>query len=146
MTLYIDTTKNNQVAIIVKDNGKQVAVKKFSAPHQQAEKLLPEIDKLLKIKKIKLKDLEKIEVENKGGSFTSLRIGVVTANALGYALGIPVVGLSGKIKTVRINKINNEFNIVEPIYDCEPNISLKVHKVHKACSERSRRVKSHPTL
>ncbi|MFH1233838.1 MAG: tRNA (adenosine(37)-N6)-threonylcarbamoyltransferase complex dimerization subunit type 1 TsaB [Patescibacteria group bacterium] len=141
MILYINTTKNNQVVIAIKDGGRQIATKKFSAPYQQAEKLLPEINKLLKIKKIKLKDLKKIEVENSGGSFTSLRIGVVTANALGYALGIPIVGLSGKTKVVKnnaklqkyekikcknkINKINNEFYVVEPIYNCEPKITVK---------------------
>ncbi|MEK7558195.1 MAG: tRNA (adenosine(37)-N6)-threonylcarbamoyltransferase complex dimerization subunit type 1 TsaB [Patescibacteria group bacterium] len=124
MILYIDTTKNDQVTIIVKDNGAEVVAKSFSAPRQQAERLLPEIDKLLKNKKIKLKDLEKIEIENSGGSFTSLRIGVVTANALGYSLGIPVVGFSGENKVIK-NKNSREFSIVEPIYNREPNITVK---------------------
>ncbi|MDO9399664.1 MAG: tRNA (adenosine(37)-N6)-threonylcarbamoyltransferase complex dimerization subunit type 1 TsaB [bacterium] len=124
MILYIDTTKNDQVTIVVKDGNREVATKVFSAPHQQAERLLPEIDKLLKIKKIKLQDLKKIEIENSGGSFTSLRIGVATANALGYALGIPVVGFGGETKIVK-NKDNQEFSVVEPIYDREPNITVK---------------------
>ncbi|MBU1783382.1 tRNA (adenosine(37)-N6)-threonylcarbamoyltransferase complex dimerization subunit type 1 TsaB [Patescibacteria group bacterium] len=124
MILYIDTTKNDQVTIIVKDNGAEVVAKSFSAPRQQAERLLPEIDKLLKNKKIKLKDLEKIEIENSGGSFTSLRIGITTANVLGYALGIPVIGISGKTKIIK-SKNNRKFNIVEPIYNREPNITVK---------------------
>ncbi|MBU0897781.1 tRNA (adenosine(37)-N6)-threonylcarbamoyltransferase complex dimerization subunit type 1 TsaB [Patescibacteria group bacterium] len=124
MILYIDTTKNDQVTIIVKDNGVEVVAKSFSAPRQQAERLLPEIDKLLKNKKIKLKDLEKIEIENSGGSFTSLRIGITTANVLGYALGIPVIGISGKTKIIK-SKNNRKFNIVEPIYNREPNITVK---------------------
>ncbi|MBU0646888.1 tRNA (adenosine(37)-N6)-threonylcarbamoyltransferase complex dimerization subunit type 1 TsaB [Patescibacteria group bacterium] len=124
MILYIDTTKNDQVTIIVKDNGAEVVAKSFFAPRQQAERLLPEIDKLLKNKKIKLKDLEKIEIENSGGSFTSLRIGITTANVLGYALGIPVIGISGKTKIIK-SKNNRKFNIVEPIYNREPNITVK---------------------
>ncbi|MBI2019279.1 hypothetical protein HYS95_01250 [Candidatus Daviesbacteria bacterium] len=38
------------------------------------------------------RDLEGIEVETGPGSFTGLRVGVSVANALGFALGIPVNG------------------------------------------------------
>jgi tRNA A37 threonylcarbamoyladenosine modification protein TsaB len=38
-------------------------------------------------------------VADEGGSFTSLRIGVITANALAYALKIPVIGESGRALT-----------------------------------------------
>ncbi|MFH0973018.1 MAG: hypothetical protein V1768_03475 [Patescibacteria group bacterium] len=87
----------------------------------QAEKLLPAIDKLLKKNKIKLSDIKKIQVENQGGSFTALRIGVVTANALGYALGIPVEGTQKlenrqQITDSRNQKSKNNFSVVEPIY------------------------------
>ena len=37
-------------------------------------------------------ELEGIEVETGPGSFTGLRVGVSVANALGFALGIPVNG------------------------------------------------------
>ncbi|MFH1772841.1 MAG: tRNA (adenosine(37)-N6)-threonylcarbamoyltransferase complex dimerization subunit type 1 TsaB [Patescibacteria group bacterium] len=118
MILHIDTTKNNQVVIAVKYNNKQIITKKLAMLRKQAEKLLLEIDKLFKNKKIKLKDIKKIEVKNKGGSFTSLRIGVIIANTLGYALNIPVVGFDGKTKVAK-NKNNQKFSIVEPIYDQE---------------------------
>jgi len=117
MTLYIDTTKKDLVKIAIKDGDREVAVKKFKAEYTQAEKLLPAIDKMLSNKKIKLSDLTKIEVANGGGSFTSLRIGILTANALGYALGIPVAE-SGK-KSTKAGK----FNVIKPIYDREPNIT-----------------------
>ncbi|MEK7203095.1 MAG: hypothetical protein AAB653_02155 [Patescibacteria group bacterium] len=122
MILFIDTIKNNKVTIVIKDNNKQVAVKRFFAQQQQAEKLLLAIDKLLISKKIKLKDLKKIEVENRGGLFTSLRVGVTVANSLGYALGIPVVGLGGKTLVVDNNK---KFSVVKPIYNSEPRITIK---------------------
>ncbi len=106
MILYINTSKNDLIEIAVKSADKLVATKKIKSHRSQAEKLLPAVEKLLKLKKIKLKNLSEIEVENRGGSFTSLRIGVITANALAYALGI------GK-------------KIVEPIYDREPEITKK---------------------
>ena len=119
MTLYINTTQNNLVELAIKDKNKLVAFKKFSSHRTQAEKLLPAIEKLLKAKKLKLSDLDGVAVENRGGSFTSLRIGVVTANALGYALGIPVKG--GQKSEVKSKK----FSVVEPFYDREPEITIK---------------------
>ena len=40
----------------------------------------------------KIKDISEIEVNTGPGSFTGLRVGVSIANALGWALGIPVNG------------------------------------------------------
>jgi len=120
MTLYINTTNRDEIIISLKDGDKILATKSINAPRTQAEKLLPAIDRLLKSKKIKLSDLEKIIVANYGGSFTSLRIGVITANALAYALKIPVIS-ENKIKK---NKEFSGYSIVEPIYDREPNIGI----------------------
>ncbi|MFH1255057.1 MAG: tRNA (adenosine(37)-N6)-threonylcarbamoyltransferase complex dimerization subunit type 1 TsaB [bacterium] len=114
MILYINTSGNNLMEIAVKSRNKTIAAKKIKSHRSQAEKLLPAVEKLLKANKLKLKNLSEIEVENRGGSFTSLRIGVITANALAYALGIPIVGSGGKGK-----------KIVEPIYDREPEITKK---------------------
>ncbi|MBU1160797.1 MAG: hypothetical protein ABII99_01050 [Patescibacteria group bacterium] len=137
MDLYINTTKNNSEFIeIALKKGAETAPPQFSslceenwggavsaikAKRMQAEKLLPAIDKLLKKNKIKLSDIKKIQVENQGGSFTALRIGVVTANALGYALGIPVEGTQKlenrqQITDSRNQKSKNNFSVVEPIY------------------------------
>jgi len=105
-----------------------MAVKKIKSDRTQAEKLLPAIDKLLKSSKLRLRNLNGIEVENRGGSFTSLRIGVVTANALAYALNIAVIG-KGKANVVKSKK--KKFNIVGPLYDREPEITAK--KDFKIC-------------
>jgi len=125
MILYINTTKKDLVEVGVKQNGKILALKEFPAKRAQAEVLLPAVKKMLAICKIKLSDLKEIEVENgksaltkdgtkpAGVSFTALRIGIVTANALGYALGIPVKSGGKALKS----------NIVKPIYYSEPNIT-----------------------
>lgn len=124
MILHIDTTKDHKIEVIFKDDGKQIIRKNISAKYAQAEKLLPLIDKILKEKKFNLKDIEKIEVENRGGGFTALRIGVLTANALGYALGVRVVS---NAECRMSNLGNKKFSIVMPIYDREPNITIKTN-------------------
>lgn len=120
MTLYINTVGHDEIIIELRDKEGVLARKKISAPRKQSEKLLPAIDKLLKTKKIKLKELKKIIVANYGGSFTSLRIGVITANALAYALNIPV---EAETKMKKVKEFSS-YSIVEPIYDREPNIGI----------------------
>lgn len=124
MTLSINTTHNDAVEIVLKRrDGLVMAKKKFKARFKQAEKLLPAIDKLLKANRLKLSDLSSIAVENSGGSFTSLRIGVVMANALAYALKIPVADSHGAGKTVKSGR--RSFKVIEPRYDREPEITAK---------------------
>ncbi len=138
MILHINTTKNDLVEIAVKDKNSLVVKKSFNSRRTQAEKLLPAIEKLLRGNKLKLSDLKSIAVENRGGSFTplekgkkprsltgftSLRIGVVTANALAYALGLPVTGKLGKTRTITGG--GSKFSVVEPKYDREPEITTK---------------------
>jgi tRNA threonylcarbamoyladenosine biosynthesis protein TsaB len=120
IVLFIDTTKDHLIEITVRDNLKIIAREKISAPHAQAEKLLPLIDSILKKNNLSFKDIKKIKVSNNGGSFTGLRIGVVTANALGYALGVPV---ESYIKNQKSKIKNIKFNMVKPIYNGEPNIT-----------------------
>jgi tRNA threonylcarbamoyl adenosine modification protein YeaZ len=118
MTLYINTASQAETIIALINNDQKQISKKFKFAHHQAEKLLPAIDKLLQANKLKLSDIKKIMVASHGGSFTSLRIGVVTANALGYALKVPVISEeSGKA-----DKIFSKYSLIEPVYSSEPNI------------------------
>ena len=121
MTLYINTASYDEIIIALYDGAKVIVQKKITAPRRQAEKLVPAIDKLLKTQKIKLSALKKIVVASYGGSFTSLRIGVITANALAYALKIPV---ESEMKTKKANKRFGRYSLVEPVYDREPNIGI----------------------
>lgn len=128
MILFINTASYDEIVIALSDgNGKKVKTKKFKAPRKQAEKLLPAVDKLLVASSLSLKDLKKIQVVVTGGSFTSLRIGVVTANALAYALRIPIeaVGADGDVLKNQAAKKFDIYNIVTPQYDREPNIGIK---------------------
>lgn len=135
MILYINTTDTEKVEIGLYEGKKLVKNKAFKAKYRQSEKLLPEIDKLLKSAKKKPKDIHGIAVVKGPGPFTALRIGVATANALGYALGVPVVGIKKEsnshasfVETLR--KWNGSWTpkrAVEPVYGREPNITTPLN-------------------
>lgn len=62
------------------------------------------------------------------GGFTTLRIGVTTANALAYALRLPIIGVTGLV--VSLDELLRRAgtaapalkNLVLPVYDREPHI------------------------
>lgn len=95
MILKIDTTKSPEITVGISDKGSSIQLVKKQKPGSQV--LLPLIIKILKKKKIKFSDLTSIQVSPGPGSFTGTRVGVSVANALGYALAIPVNGKKGKI-------------------------------------------------
>ncbi len=95
MKLFIDTSSNQKTVIRL---GKKEIVKDSSVWRSQV--LLPMIVKL------GLKKVTEIEVVTGPGSFTGLRVGVAVANALGYALKVPVNG-----------KKASSLDLVEPVYD-----------------------------
>jgi len=114
MNLYINTAKNSIIIVELREGKKVIISKEIEASHCQAEKLIPLIEGLLKAKKKKLTDIKSIIVENKGEGFTSLRIGVTTANALAYALDIALeIPKKGRVAIAR------------PEYNKPPSITLK---------------------
>ena len=79
-----------------------------------SERLLLELKQFLKKHKVALSDLQKIFVNPGPGGFSTTRTGVATANALAFALDIPLAEWpSGIVK-----------KIVLPKYDKLPNITI----------------------
>lgn len=103
MYLKIDTTVQDQVILELKDQSDKLEDRIIKKREKGSQVLLPSIVKILKKNKLVLRDLKGIEVNPGPGSFTGTRVGVAVANALGFALKIPVNGKKGKI--------------VEPIYE-----------------------------
>lgn len=116
MTLTIDTSSPDLMLMTLEIDKKKYQ-SKIKASQKQAEKLLVAIIALLKRFKLDLKDLKKIRVQSEGDSFTSLRIGVLNANALAYALKIPVEALNDK-PALEFSGLS----VVAPSYKREPNI------------------------
>ena len=134
MILIINTADQKQVFIGLVNKGELVVKKKFQAQYRQAEKLLIETDKLLKVQSSKPKAIKGIVVVNGPGPFTALRIGVITANTLAWALKIPVASIKltefenieklVKISEEKIKKAKVG-TIIEPFYGKEPNITRR---------------------
>lgn len=61
---------------------------------QQAELLIPELERLLKKARVSKQNIMLLAVDVGPGSFTGVRIGVATARALAQALRVPLVGVS----------------------------------------------------
>lgn len=98
MVLCIDTKDQKAVIVYLKKAGR--VVKSVSEKNEYGSQvLLPLIIKLLRsftpgvsVRIHSRSGFDGIEVETGPGSFTGLRVGVTVANALGFALGIPVNG------------------------------------------------------
>lgn len=109
-----------------------IAKKIWRAETYQSEELLPVIDKLLRKHKIKTQNLGLIIVNVGPGSFTGTRVGVATANALGFSLNIPVISVKNKERIDDILKVGFKLfkegkikkgTSVNPYYDKKPNIT-----------------------
>lgn len=87
MKLYIDTSNSEKIIVDI-DGNKTEHDTKVGRAQMLLEVVTSEINK----KGMNLKDLKEIEVNLGPGSFTGLRVGVSVANALSFALNIPVNG------------------------------------------------------
>ncbi len=111
MTLIIDTSDSQYLKVALEG----ISSIKTPALFKQSEKLLPSIARLLEKENKEIKDIKEIKVADSGDSFTALRIGLLTANALAYALNIPIKSLNDS----RVKKI------IKPQYQAEPRIGKR---------------------
>jgi len=97
MLLKINTTEREKVTVELTDQKSVIKDQLVQTQKLGSQVLLPMIVKILKKNKIGFSDLTGIEVNIGPGSFTGTRVGVAVANALGFALNIPVNDKKGKI-------------------------------------------------
>lgn len=89
--LKLDTSDNLVTKVELEtDSGNYVLEEKRGESGDQ--NVLELIEKLLKKKKLTLKQVNSIEVTTGPGSFTGLRVGVAIANALAFGMQISVNG------------------------------------------------------
>lgn len=95
--------------------------------------LLGKLDELMKDAGAKIKNLTGIVAYSGPGSFTGLRIGISTVNAIAYTLDIPIVGVSGVIAISelfidgrkKLDGLGNNFNgPLEPFYGAPPSVTI----------------------
>lgn len=110
LDLTIDTVNREKILVTVADYWSNLKDKIVISQQTGSQALIPAIIKILKVNKCSVKDLTGIEVNVGPGSFTGTRVGVAVANALGFALDIPVNG-SPRGGAGKLGKI------AEPIYE-----------------------------
>lgn len=90
--LAFDTTTEVSSIAVADENG---VLGEYNFAHHMdlSQRLMVDIVSILKDSHVDMKDLDAIGVSLGPGSFTGLRIGVVTAKTLAGTLGIPVVGV-----------------------------------------------------
>ena len=139
MILFINTSLADLTAIKLIEQGRVAQTLEDHRLFKQAEILLPFIDKLLQKGKIKKEQLNALAIVSGPGGFSSLRLGITTANALASTLKIPLIeitadealtaedllkAISSKAKKILQQK-NKVFKPVVPQYGQEPNITVK---------------------
>lgn len=92
MILFIDTSDFNNLTLALV-HGPIVKLHVANVAFNENYKTNLMLDKFLKHQKVTPKDLSKIIVCSGPGSFTGIRVGVSLAQALGFALYIPVIAI-----------------------------------------------------
>lgn len=103
MKLFLDSTDNTQVIIRLDD---KEFINRVDSPRNQD--VFGFLLSCLAQEGLSRADITAIEVNPGPGSFTGTRIGVTIANALGFALGLPV---------------NGQTLPIEPVYASPPSIT-----------------------
>lgn len=123
--IAINTSTNVTEIFLIKDS-KITDELKWDSGRQLAKDLLLKIDELLKYNKLDLKKIDGYLAYLGPGSFTGLRIGISTLNALAYVNNKPIVGsTSDNWLNDALLKLNNnqDEKILLPEYGSEAHIT-----------------------
>lgn len=91
--LALDTSSAASAAVVA-DDGRTLATRSSGEPRRHAELLTPLIESVLTEAGVDRTELTGVVAGTGPAPFTGLRVGLVTARALGLALDIPVYGVS----------------------------------------------------
>lgn len=91
--LAIDTSSAVAVAVVA-DDGETLFAASALEPRRHAELLATMISDVLRDSGVARRSLRAVVVGTGPAPFTGLRVGLVTAQTLGFALGVPVHGVS----------------------------------------------------
>ena len=101
-TLILDSTNIDLNVGLAIDN-KLVSYVSYPCWQQQSEKMIPEIDQILKNNHINPKEINEIIVTKGPGSYTGIRIALTIAKVYAYSLKIPCYAISSLEALVKLN-------------------------------------------
>ena len=127
MILYINTADAAHISLALIEKGVLVHEKTVQASFQQEELLLTTIQDILQKTGDDITSISSIAVVDGPGGFSSLRIGVTVANALAFALAIPIQAIAIDVDPAMVDEkkakpVTDQF--VVPAYGSEPHISM----------------------
>ncbi|HVE63105.1 MAG TPA: tRNA (adenosine(37)-N6)-threonylcarbamoyltransferase complex dimerization subunit type 1 TsaB [Mycobacteriales bacterium] len=115
LTLAIDTS-SVVTSVALHDGGRsddQAVVQCVDehAPHRHVELLAPAVEAVLQAAGCRPRDLGRVAVGVGPGPFTGLRVGLMTARALGHALDVEVVGV-GSLDAIAAQVVGSSVVVV----------------------------------
>jgi tRNA A37 threonylcarbamoyladenosine modification protein TsaB len=123
--LYLDTT--GKISILILFNGQQIILRRELEIQKFSEnRLLEEIDALLKKSATKISELDALIVNVGPGSFTGTRSGVAFANALKMAkpeLKLFAAKNPGSLEEILKSLSGSEAEMLVPFYYSQPSIT-----------------------
>ena len=93
MQLFINTSKDKELDVFLIKNSNVIDSITITGDYKLSEKLIVNIDKLLKKNKCKMSQIKGLITVTGPGAFTSLRIAISIVNTLSYVLSIPSIGM-----------------------------------------------------
>lgn len=124
--LLIKTADMHAHISIVDEKNQVIAHDDWEAGRQLSKDLLSHLDQLLLAAGINWSDLSGIGVFRGPGSFTSLRIGLTTANTIAYSENIAIVGTAGEAwsqEAIDRLTVGESDRQVMPDYGADPHIT-----------------------
>ena len=115
--LAIETTER-QGSIAISESGSLQYHHQLPADDRSAATLAPEIKAICAAYQWRLENIDRFAVTTGPGSFTGLRVGIVTTKTLGYALGKDVVGIN-TLDAIAIQ--SNHTGELEVVMDAQRN-------------------------
>jgi len=114
--LAIDTS-TKYLSLAVADDEKVLVSFHRDSAQRHATLIIAQIDKLLKKRRLRLKDIDCFAVSKGPGSFTGLRIGAATIKGLALATKNPIVGVP--TLDVMAYNIKSGQSLIAPIVDAK---------------------------
>ena len=101
--LLIDTSNNQQIVVGLIIGQKKSLLRKRNNLFSQI--LLPLVDEVCSKNKIRLEEINAIDVNKGPGSFTGLRVGLAVVNTLSWLLDIPINGKNKPVYPIYRNSL-----------------------------------------